>query len=129
MAKAQSARSGDIQWDGQGVLVEHSNKLNLAATVAEQNAFYVPFDATIKLARARQRTAGAAAGTVVELFSVQAGAAKASLAVPNPNAAGTELDLTIANSSVNAGDVLYFKSTGAAGGGDCDVTVVLVPRE
>lgn len=128
-AKSKVARSIEIEWSGAGIIVTHSGKLNLAASVAEQNAFYVPWGATIKSAKVRQRTGNTAAGIVVDIQSVKAGAAKATLAVPNPNTAGTELDMTITTPDVDAGDVLFFKSTGAVNGGDCDVTLVLVPKE
>lgn len=111
-------------------MLVHSGKLDLVDAVAEQGAVYIPFDATIVAIRSRVRTAcGTGPGTASLMGVVKGVTAYAAQAHATTDDAGTELDWTIDTADVAEGEVLYFAGDGGATTtGDCDVTVVLIPR-
>lgn len=124
------ARSSKVEWDGAGIIIKNSGKLDLINAVAEQNGFLVPFAAEIVSVRSRVRTACGTAAGLAQLKGVEKGAtAYAEQSHATTDAAGTDIEWTITDANVPAGEVLYFAGDGGATGtGDVDVTVVLRPK-
>lgn len=131
MPASKQVRSTEIAWAGSIPLVINSEKLDLVNAVTEQGAFYCPVAMTIKSVRSRVRTACGTAAGLAQLKGVVKGAtAYAEQSHATTDAAGTEKEWTITDANVPAGEVLFFAGDGGATTtGDCDVTVVLVPRE
>lgn len=107
----------------------HSGLLDLVTAVTEQAPKYFPWGGVILKMRYKVRTAAGTAAGVINVGKIGSAAYYGTATVATTQAAGYEADMTISQSVIGPGDVLYFNADGGATGtGDVDICVVVQPN-